>query len=125
MWPYPPRCINGNWGGGVSGVVGRFFGGWGWGGGGGNWPKRKKSPDYRCPEVGISEFMYCDIMRAASACTPSTFVCPECNKDCHSRIGLHSHSRRCALPPRYTIAFQDEDATTTNIMFLYCNYKQK
>ena len=38
--------------------------------------------------------------RAASARTPSTFVCPECNKDCHSRIGLHSHSRRCALPPR-------------------------
>ena len=50
--------------------------------------------------------------RAASAHTPSTFVCPECNKDCHSRIGLHSHSRRCALPPRYTIAFRDEDATT-------------
>ena len=38
--------------------------------------------------------------RAASARTPSTFVCPECNKDCHSRIELHSHSRRCALPPR-------------------------
>ena len=38
--------------------------------------------------------------RAASASTPSTFVCQECNKDCHSRIGLHSHSRRCALPPR-------------------------
>ena len=38
--------------------------------------------------------------RATSARTPSTFVCPECNKDSHSRIGLHSHSRRCALPPR-------------------------
>ena len=37
---------------------------------------------------------------AASARTPSTFVCPECNKDCHSRIALHSHSRCCALPPR-------------------------
>ena len=36
--------------------------------------------------------------RAASTRTPSTFVFPACNKDCHSRIGLHSYSRRCTLP---------------------------
>ena len=53
--------------------------------------------------------------RAASSRTPP-FVCPECNKDCHSRIGLHSHSRRCALPPHYTIAFRDEDATATRLL---------
>ena len=27
--------------------------------------------------------------RTASASTPSTFVCPACNKDCHSRIPFH------------------------------------
>lgn len=26
---------------------------------------------------------------------PSNFVCSKCNRDCHSRIGLYSHSRRC------------------------------
>ena len=25
----------------------------------------------------------------------STFVCPECSRDCHSRIGLYSHNRKC------------------------------
>ena len=25
----------------------------------------------------------------------TTFTCPNCGKDCHSRIGLSSHSRRC------------------------------
>ena len=24
-----------------------------------------------------------------------TFICPNCGKDCHSRIGLSSHGRRC------------------------------
>ena len=26
---------------------------------------------------------------------PTDFLCSECGRDCHSRIGLHSHSRRC------------------------------
>ena len=33
-----------------------------------------------------------------------TFICPTCGKDCHSRIGLSSHSRRCfqrAIPYSY------------------------
>ncbi|GAA6075932.1 NLR family CARD domain-containing protein 3-like [Tachysurus ichikawai] len=25
----------------------------------------------------------------------SAFTCSKCNRDCHSRIGLFSHSRRC------------------------------
>ena len=28
----------------------------------------------------------------------STFIYPTCGKDCHSRIGLSSHSRRCFQP---------------------------
>ncbi len=27
--------------------------------------------------------------------SPSTFMCTHCQKDCHSRIGLHSQTRRC------------------------------
>jgi len=35
--------------------------------------------------------------RAASAPTlPSAFICRHCDRDCHSRIGLFSHSRRCS-----------------------------
>ena len=29
---------------------------------------------------------------------PPAYVCNNCNRDCHSRIGLHSHSRRCQTP---------------------------
>ena len=36
--------------------------------------------------------------RKASSTDPaaSVFVCPTCSRDCHSRIGLHSHGRRCS-----------------------------
>ena len=27
---------------------------------------------------------------------PSSFTCDKCGRDCHSRVGLHSHSRRCS-----------------------------
>ena len=27
----------------------------------------------------------------------TTFTCSKCNRDCHSRIGLHSHNRRCKM----------------------------
>lgn len=34
--------------------------------------------------------------KSSSADPPaSAFICPSCSRDCHSRIGLHSHSRRC------------------------------
>ena len=29
---------------------------------------------------------------------PATFTCSKCQRVCGSRIGLHSHSRRCSLP---------------------------
>ena len=29
---------------------------------------------------------------------PSTFICVKCQRDCHSRVGLHSHLRRCGWP---------------------------
>ena len=31
-----------------------------------------------------------------SSVQQSAYTCNTCNKDCHSRIGLHSHSRRCS-----------------------------
>ena len=35
--------------------------------------------------------------RAASAPSqPTSYTCSNCNKDCLSRIGLYSHSRRCS-----------------------------
>jgi hypothetical protein len=27
---------------------------------------------------------------------PSAFIRPKCNRDCHYRVGLHSHSRQCS-----------------------------
>jgi len=27
---------------------------------------------------------------------PSTFKCTHCDRDCHSRVGLYSHSRSCS-----------------------------
>lgn len=40
--------------------------------------------------------------RKRTAATPATqasqFLCTNCSKDCHSRIGLHSHNRRCQPP---------------------------
>ena len=30
----------------------------------------------------------------------TTHTCDICNKDCHSRIGLYSHKRRCSNPAR-------------------------
>ena len=29
---------------------------------------------------------------------PTNFICPLCSRDCHSRIGLHSHTRHCIVP---------------------------
>ena len=34
-------------------------------------------------------------LRATSACASTLHVCPICQRDCHSRIGLLSHSRSC------------------------------
>ena len=34
--------------------------------------------------------------RKQSSQQPSAFKCPNCGRDCHSRIGLHSHSRWCS-----------------------------
>ena len=31
-----------------------------------------------------------------SSVLQTAYTCNTCNKDCHSRIGLHSHSRRCS-----------------------------
>ena len=38
--------------------------------------------------------------RAASARDSTRHVCATCNRDCHSRIGLHSHTRSCPNPQR-------------------------
>ena len=38
--------------------------------------------------------------RAASAHDSTRHVCTTCNRDCHSRIGLHSHTRSCPNPQR-------------------------
>ena len=43
-------CEKRGGGGGGVGVAGRF-----WGGGGGGLAQKEKSPDFRCPEVGISD----------------------------------------------------------------------
>ena len=37
---------------------------------------------------------------AASARVSTRHVCATCNRDCHSRIGLHSHTRSCPNPQR-------------------------
>ena len=37
---------------------------------------------------------------AASARVSTRHVCATCNRDCHSRIGLHSHTRSCPIPQR-------------------------
>ena len=33
--------------------------------------------------------------RAASVSAPTAHICTNCSRDCHSRVGLFSHSRRC------------------------------
>nr|KAG5703610.1 hypothetical protein BaRGS_000995 [Batillaria attramentaria] len=33
--------------------------------------------------------------RAASVSAPTPYICTKCSRDCHSRVGLYSHSRRC------------------------------
>ena len=38
---------------------------------------------------------------AVSARAPSTYVCANYVRDCHSRIGLHSHARSCPARPVY------------------------
>ena len=35
------------------------------------------------------------IQRKNKTVAPTQFICPNCSRDCHSRIGLLSHSRRC------------------------------
>ena len=37
--------------------------------------------------------------RAASVTVSTPFVRNNCSRDCHSRVGLHSHSRRCHAQP--------------------------
>ena len=31
---------------------------------------------------------------------PTLYICSACSRDCHSRIGLHSHTRHCNVIPR-------------------------
>ena len=38
--------------------------------------------------------------RAASAHNSTRHACVTCNRNCHSRIGLHSHTRSCPNPQR-------------------------
>ena len=38
--------------------------------------------------------------RAPSTRDAIRHVCATCNRDCHSRIGLHSHTRSCSNPQR-------------------------
>ena len=33
--------------------------------------------------------------RAASVSAPTSYTCVKCSRDCHSRVGFYSHSRRC------------------------------
>ena len=35
--------------------------------------------------------------RAVLVLAPTDFICCKCSKDCHSRVGLYSHSRQCKL----------------------------
>ena len=54
---------------------------------------------------------------------PSTFACNNCGRDCHARIGLLSHIRRCAKqkdwPNRaHTIVFRDWRMPTKWFWFL-------
>jgi len=52
--------------------------------------------------------------RTASIAAPSSFVYVICNRDCHSRVGLYSHSRRCSASTwRYTIVSRDERLPTS------------
>ena len=45
------------------------------------------------------------------ASRPTTaFICSKCGRDCHSRIGLHSHLRRCTMVQIYAL----ERATDAN-----------
>lgn len=37
--------------------------------------------------------------RMVSVCAPSTYLCANCMRDCHSRTGLHSHARSCPAHP--------------------------
>ena len=39
------------------------------------------------------------IQRKNKTVAPTHFICPNCSRDCHSRIGLLSHSRRCRVQP--------------------------
>ena len=34
--------------------------------------------------------------RSTQDTTASPFICPTCSRDCHSRIGLYSHQRKCS-----------------------------
>ena len=34
--------------------------------------------------------------RSMQDTTASPFICPTCSRDCHSRIGLYSHQRKCS-----------------------------
>ena len=47
-----------------------------------------------------------------SAHDSTRHVCVTCNRDCHSRIGLHSHTRSCPNPQRQPSPLRDKDATT-------------
>lgn len=37
--------------------------------------------------------------RTASVAVSTSFICNNCSRDCHSRVGLLSHSRRCHPQP--------------------------
>ena len=49
----------------------------------------------------------------------STFICPTCGKDCHSRIGLSNHSRRC-FQRAFPSLTRPMDA---NMLYVCANFK--
>ena len=50
----------------------------------------------------------------------SDFVCNLCDRDCHSRIGLYSHSRKCTVVPEASSDLTVLDVPLSTHSYPYC-----
>ena len=49
----------------------------------------------------------------------SSFICTTCSRDCHSRVGLYSHSRRCSNPNASCQFFNGFPDLSTTLIFTF------
>ena len=69
--------------------------------------------------VNAEEKRLCKKIVCPASRPTTAFTCSKCDRDCHSRIGLHSHNRRCTMGANLW-SFETDRLNLSNQTAEYC-----